>query len=76
VLSKQDLDRSEAAFRQYLERETKEDEPTPANAHWRLGMIYEMRRDKGMARAEYEAALALEPDHKQAKKALRKIKRR
>ncbi len=56
--------------------EPSEDEPSLAWAHTRLGMLYEKKRDFIAAQSEYETALALEPDHKEAKKALKKVKRR
>lgn len=54
----------------YLEKEPGEDEPTWANARWRLGLLYEKQGKPDLARAQYEAALALDPDSEEAKKAL------
>ena len=48
--------------------------PGAANACWRLGMVYEHQHDFERARGQYEQALILDPDHKQAKKASRKLK--
>ena len=63
-------------FRVYLTMEPTELNPSLAWAHVRLGMLYEKKRDFATAQAEYEAALALEPDHEEAQKALKKVKRR
>lgn len=50
--------------------------PSHADAHWRLGLIREHQGDITAARAEYETALGIEPDHPYAKSALRKLRRR
>jgi Flp pilus assembly protein TadD len=36
-------------------------------------MVYERRGELALARRQYEAALALEPEHEEAKKALRNL---
>ena len=68
-----DMDRSIAALKEYLETTPPAGQPTSANAHWRLGMLYEMKGHFGMARAEFEAALALDPDDKNARKSLENL---
>lgn len=45
-----------------------------ANAHFRLGMIGERRADVQFARAEYQRAIELYPQHNQAITALKKLK--
>lgn len=72
--SGQQLDRGEQALRRYLAYVPKPGEPSLANAHWRLGGIHERRGQVDAARAEYRAALALEPKHTGAKDALAKLK--
>ncbi len=67
------MDRSIAALKEYLGTPPPAGQPTPANAHWRLGMLYELKGGLDMARAEFEAALALDPDDKQARKALENL---
>lgn len=67
------LDRGRAALEQCLAlpRPTRENEPDIANVHYRLGNILEAEGDARGARAEYEAAYALEPDFRPAKFLLR-----
>jgi len=45
-----------------------------AAAYWRLGMIYEHKDEKEMACTSYRKSLELNPDLKQARKALKKLK--
>ena len=47
--------------------------PSHADAHWRLGMIYEELKNKNEAISHYELAISLDPDHDAAKQALKKI---
>jgi len=46
------------------------DAPTYKWAHYRLGMLYGISGDKANEKAQYIAALKLDPDFKEAKKAL------
>ena len=61
-------------MRRYLEAGQFDPGATEAHAHWRLGMILEKRGDVAGARAEYEAALRLEPKLTDAKRALDRMK--
>ena len=70
VFSGVELDFGIECLKRYLKNEPGPNEPTHAHAHWRLGMIYEKQGDTDGARAEYEKALALDPDNEQAKEAL------
>jgi len=74
VLSGHNLDRAEQVFKEYLNYEPGQDNPSLASAHWRLGQLYELKNNKDLAKLEYEAALTLEPDHEAAKKALKMLK--
>ncbi len=74
ALSGQNLDRAIACFQQYLQLKPGEDDPSWADAHWRMGMIYEHRQQYNKARQHYRSALALEPDHRQARAAIKKLK--
>lgn len=69
----QQLDRGETALRDYLKYTPVGKEPTLSSAHWRLGQLFEKRGDKSAARAEYEAALKLNPDFTNAQEALKKL---
>ncbi len=73
ALSGQNLDRSVECFKKYLTKEPGENSPSLAWAHYRLGMVYEKKGEKELAKTEYQAALKLEPDHKEAKKALKDL---
>jgi tetratricopeptide (TPR) repeat protein len=73
VLSGANLDRAIAALRKYLETEPPAGQPTWANAHWRLGMLYELKGDPETARSEFEAALELDPNDENARKSLEKL---
>jgi tetratricopeptide (TPR) repeat protein len=70
ALSGQNLERGESAMKTYLASATPPNAPAPANAHYRLGMIYEKKGAKDLAREEYRSALQLNPRLEEAKKAL------
>jgi tetratricopeptide (TPR) repeat protein len=72
--SGEQLDRGEAALRKYLEYSPRPNEPSIAAAHWRLGMIAEHRGDIPAARQAYETAAKMDPNLKQAKDALARVK--
>jgi tetratricopeptide (TPR) repeat protein len=73
ALSGQRLDRAEQALREYLRTTRGPTDPPAGAAHYRLGMVLEQRGDRAGARTEYEAALRLDPAHKDAKAALKKL---
>jgi len=68
------LDRGERALKTYLANPTPERGPAPAHVRYRLGMIYEKKGTKDLAREEYRAALQLNPRHRDAQKALAALK--
>ena len=71
------LDRGVECLKFYLTQDLKKDGLLPAEAaHWRLGMIYELRGDSKAAAAEYEEALKINPKFTQAKEALKKLSRK
>jgi tetratricopeptide (TPR) repeat protein len=72
--SGEQIDRGEASLRSYLQRTPAPNEPSLAATHWRLGQINEKRGDKAAARQEYETASKLDPNLKQAKEALSRLK--
>ena len=73
VLSGQKLERGEECLKLYLQHDPQPDEPTLAAAHYRLGLLYEKKGSRDLARREYSAALALEPSQPEAREALKKI---
>jgi tetratricopeptide (TPR) repeat protein len=74
ALSGQNLDRGEQALKLLLASPTPESGPSPAGLHYRLGMIYEKKGAKDLAREEYRSALQLNPRHPDAQKALAGLK--
>jgi tetratricopeptide (TPR) repeat protein len=69
------LDRGEQSLKRYIATYTpKPGEPPLANAHWRLGTIHEKRGAREAARAEYQAAVGLDPKLKGAQDALTAMK--
>lgn len=74
ALSGQNLDRGEQALKTLLASPTPESGPSPAGLHYRLGMIYEKKGAKDLAREEYRSALQLNPRHPDAQKALAALK--
>ena len=59
------------ALKQYVEKDLPENVPSHASAWWRMGMIYERASRPDEARSAFESALNLDPDHKEAKQALK-----
>jgi tetratricopeptide (TPR) repeat protein len=79
VLAKRRLERGAAALQAYpqaylLAGPEEDTDPRPAAAHWRLGNLYELQNKRDDARAEYQAALALQPDFKEARASLDQLK--
>jgi tetratricopeptide (TPR) repeat protein len=68
------LDEAAEALLLYLVSEPGSDNPSIAWAHYRLGMVYEHAALPDSAKIHYQAALESNPDHKEAKKALKKLK--
>ncbi len=68
------LDRGEQTLRRCLELTPGKGEPGPAAVQWRLGNIEEKRGEKEAARLDYETALKVDPDFKQAADSLAKLK--
>ncbi len=73
LLSGERLDRGEECFKLYLQSEPKKDEPPLAWAHYRLGMLYEKKGNRDLAKREYQNALRIDPTHHDAKEALKKL---
>jgi tetratricopeptide (TPR) repeat protein len=71
--SGQQLDRGEAALKEYLQTTPADNEPRLFLAHCRLGVIYEKKGNKDAARAEDEAALKLWPQYPPAVAALKRL---
>jgi tetratricopeptide (TPR) repeat protein len=68
-VSGMNLERGEQALKAYIAAPIPTGPPV-ANAHYRLGLIFEKKGDKANARAEYQTAIRMDPAHADAKKAL------
>jgi tetratricopeptide (TPR) repeat protein len=75
LFSGKDLPRAERYFRKYLAIEPEGGEPHHSAAHWRLGLVLEKEGKNPEAIAEMEAALHAEPDLKEAKEDLKRLKK-
>jgi tetratricopeptide (TPR) repeat protein len=67
------LDEAETALKRFIEDAPETVEYGEASAYWRLGMVYEHKSDAVAARAAYEEALRLEPEHPQATAAIQRL---
>jgi tetratricopeptide (TPR) repeat protein len=79
VLSETQLERGEKCFKDYLNARVKGWWPQPADAHWRLAMIYDLEGEIDKAEAELRTARDINPNHKASKSMqseLKKQKRR
>jgi tetratricopeptide (TPR) repeat protein len=65
--------RAEEALKRYLAYKPKENEPPLAGAHYYLGLVYEKAGNKPEARQSFQAALKLNPTHKEASAALKRV---
>ena len=80
ALSGGNLDRGENLLREYLNHEcSRLDEPaedlhSAVWAHYWLGKIRERRGRRDLAEIEYQAALVINPDQAEIKKALKAVK--
>jgi tetratricopeptide (TPR) repeat protein len=72
--SGKNLERGEREVKYYLENAKDAPPANLSNAHWRLGQIYEKSSRKELAAAEYNAALKINPQNQNAKKALEGLK--
>jgi tetratricopeptide (TPR) repeat protein len=70
ILEEEELDMAEELLIEYLERDPEADQPTHAMAHWRLGMVYELKGESGLAVTHFEKAVELNPNNREFKAAL------
>jgi tetratricopeptide (TPR) repeat protein len=73
VFSGKGLEKGLSYFREYLKHKPDPDQPEWADAHWRMGLLYEKLGDTQQAASEYKEALKLNPEHKNAREALAKL---
>src|SRR5262245_19434906 len=71
VQSGKDIDRAEREAKAWFADQPKDASvPTLSSAHFVLGKVYEAQSKKDAARAEFQAALTINPKNEEAKKAL------
>ncbi len=70
----QQLQRGEQALQKYLRGQRGPNDPPFANAHFRLGQIYERQKRNAEARAAYSLALKANPSMRDAQVALDRVK--
>jgi tetratricopeptide (TPR) repeat protein len=75
LFSGKDLPRAERYFRKYLTMEPEGGEPHHAAAHWRLGLVLEKEGKNQEAIVEMEESLRLEPELKEAKQDLKRLRK-
>jgi tetratricopeptide (TPR) repeat protein len=71
----QALERGAEQLTRFLATPEDPDEPSHAWARYRLGMIYEHQAETEMAMASYRTARELDPEHDDARSALRRLER-
>ena len=69
----EELTRAEKYLRLYLSQPPEGNEPSAANAHWRLGLILEKEGHKALAREELHQAVNLDPQFEPAKQDLKRF---
>jgi tetratricopeptide (TPR) repeat protein len=74
AMSGLELDQGEAAMKEYLRLSPGEEQAPLWAAHWRLGQIFERKGDRAAARAEFAAALQLNPTQPQLLAAMKRVK--
>jgi tetratricopeptide (TPR) repeat protein len=74
AISGQRLDQGESALLRYLVYEPKQNEPTHAGANMRLAQIKEKKGKKAEAKKLFEAAVKADPNLKEAKEGLERVK--
>ena len=74
VFSESNLERGAECLTQYLNHEPSENNPGLDSANWRLGLICELEGKTEQAILAYEAGLKINPENKECKKSLKKLK--
>ncbi len=74
AVSGQRLDEGAAALRRYIAAPRRDTDPPLASAHFRLATILEKQGRRDLARQEYEATLRLDPEQKEAREGLGRVR--
>lgn len=72
-VSGKNLERGVEAMTEYLKHDAGTDQPSKDWAHYRLGSLYEKRKDTASAKKHYQSALDVNADHKEAAEALKRL---
>jgi tetratricopeptide (TPR) repeat protein len=75
VLHSLELEKAENYFKAYLAKWPEDGDPTLANAYWRLGQVYEKESKNDLAATQWERALKLDPQFKEAGESLKHMRR-
>lgn len=75
IFSATRLDRAVECLTFYLEQPQQRGVPAAEHARWRLGMVYELQGKRDLAAAQYRAALEIDSEHKEARKALKALEK-
>jgi len=76
LFAEDSLDKAERCFKQYLQVEPKKSAPDWAAAHWRLGIVYELKGELEPALAELQEAIKLNPENQEYQNRLKTIERK
>jgi tetratricopeptide (TPR) repeat protein len=76
IFAEDSLDKAERCFKTYLQFEPRFGAPDLAAAHWRLGMVYDLKGETDLAIAELEEAIRLDPETKQYENTLKEVKKK
>ena len=74
IVSGQRLGEADKYFIKYLDMKQFENNPPETYAHYRLGMVYELTGRLKQAKSQYQMALKLDKNNKDAKEALAKLR--
>ena len=73
IFAEKNIVKAIKAMQTYIDQEGNVTGPDIPSAYWRLGMLYELQQQPSKAKQMYQQALAINPDHPQAKEALEKL---
>ncbi len=76
AFSGENLDKGIEALTEYVKHEVVPGLPGYDGVYWRMGMIYELKNDLKNAVIAYEKSLKVNPDYKEAKDALKKVRKK